>query len=97
MALARGEGVCQDQAHVFIAAAARRHAGALRQRLSVHGRCHRCRKPRVGRRLAGRRRRLAQHRRDALATGVHHCRLAVGRDYLDAAPVRGVRRAAAVR
>jgi transglutaminase-like putative cysteine protease len=25
-------------------------------------------------------------------TGGHHCRLAVGRDYLDAAPVRGVRR-----
>jgi transglutaminase-like putative cysteine protease len=25
-------------------------------------------------------------------TGVQHCRLAVGRDYLDAAPVRGVRR-----
>jgi transglutaminase-like putative cysteine protease len=25
-------------------------------------------------------------------TGMHHCRLAVGRDYLDAAPVRGVRR-----
>jgi transglutaminase-like putative cysteine protease len=25
-------------------------------------------------------------------TGVKHCRLAVGRDYLDAAPVRGVRR-----
>ena len=24
--------------------------------------------------------------------GAHHCRLAVGRDYLDAAPVRGVRR-----
>ncbi|MEP7244657.1 MAG: transglutaminase family protein, partial [Gammaproteobacteria bacterium] len=24
--------------------------------------------------------------------GMHHCRLAVGRDYLDAAPVRGVRR-----
>jgi transglutaminase-like putative cysteine protease len=26
------------------------------------------------------------------ATGAAHCRLAVGRDYLDAAPVRGVRR-----
>jgi transglutaminase-like putative cysteine protease len=25
-------------------------------------------------------------------TGMPHCRLAVGRDYLDAAPVRGVRR-----
>jgi len=24
--------------------------------------------------------------------GTRHCRLAVGRDYLDAAPVRGVRR-----
>ena len=24
--------------------------------------------------------------------GPHHCRLAVGRDYLDAGPVRGVRR-----
>jgi len=27
-----------------------------------------------------------------LAAGMRHCRLAVGRDYLDAAPVRGVRR-----
>jgi transglutaminase-like putative cysteine protease len=26
------------------------------------------------------------------AAGAAHCRLAVGRDYLDAAPVRGVRR-----
>ncbi len=29
------------------------------------------------------------HRRPV---GGHHCRLAVGRDYLDAAPVRGMRR-----
>jgi transglutaminase-like putative cysteine protease len=28
----------------------------------------------------------------AEAAGARHCRLAVGRDYLDAAPVRGVRR-----
>ena len=27
-----------------------------------------------------------------IAAGERHCRLAVGRDYLDAAPVRGVRR-----
>jgi transglutaminase-like putative cysteine protease len=94
-ALARGEGVCQDQAQVFIACC--RAAGIPARYVSgyLHAR--------------GESREIASHawidvwlaergvwlgldvtHRDA--TGPDHCRLAVGRDYLDAAPVRGVRR-----
>jgi transglutaminase-like putative cysteine protease len=96
-ALARGEGVCQDQAHVFISACrlagvpARYVSGYLYDAAGEDGAT------------------AASHAWadvwlvDAKAwlgvdvthrelTGVKHCRLAVGRDYLDAAPVRGVRR-----
>ncbi len=95
--LARGEGVCQDQAHVFISAC--RAAGVPARYVSGYlysGNGHE----------AGA---AASHAwvdawiPEAKAwlgidvthrgpTGMHHCRLAVGRDYLDAAPVRGVRR-----
>ena len=89
-----GVGVCQDQAHVFIACCrAAGVPGTLRQRLHLYGRVGRSRESCVGRRVAGRRCRLGESRRDARrAPGHGHCRLAVGRDYLDAAPVRGVRR-----
>lgn len=93
-AIERGEGVCQDQAHVLIACCrsmgipARYVSGYL---CSAH---------------AGE---IASHAWAEVwlteAQGWHgidvthvepagagHCRLAVGRDYLDAAPVRGVRR-----
>ncbi len=93
-ALARGEGVCQDQAHVFLAAC--RCLGVAARYVS--GYLH-----------AGEQGEIASHawvdiwRGDAegwLGLDVTHrrwvdaryCRLAVGRDYLDAAPVRGVRR-----
>jgi transglutaminase-like putative cysteine protease len=93
-ALARGEGVCQDQAHVFLAAC--RCLGVAARYVS--GYLH-----------AGDQGEIASHawvdiwRGDAqgwLGLDVTHrrwvdaryCRLAVGRDYLDAAPVRGVRR-----
>jgi transglutaminase-like putative cysteine protease len=93
-ALARGEGVCQDQAHVFIACC--RAAGIAARYVS-------------GYLYVGKDDDAASHAwadawmEDAQAwlgidvthagpTGLQHCRLAVGRDYLDAAPVRGVRR-----
>ena len=93
-ALGRGEGVCQDQTHVFIAAC--RAAGVPARYVS--GYLH-----------DGERSDIASHAwadvwiepagawygidiTHAGPVGAHHCRLAVGRDYLDAAPVRGVRR-----
>jgi transglutaminase-like putative cysteine protease len=93
-ALARGEGVCQDQAHVFIACC--RLAGIPARYVS-------------GYLYAGENQDVASHAWvDAWLesehawvgvdvthfepAGAQHCRLAVGRDYHDAAPVRGVRR-----
>jgi transglutaminase-like putative cysteine protease len=93
-ALSRGEGVCQDQTHLFIACC--RAAGVPARYVS--GYLH-----------AGDERDIASHAWVDLwlagesawfgldvtherAAGADHCRLAVGRDYLDAAPVRGVRR-----
>lgn len=93
-ALARGEGVCQDQAHVFLAAC---RAVGLAARY-VSGYLH-----------ADSERDIASHawvdvwtdeQSGWLGLDITHrrvvdaryCRLAVGRDYLDAAPVRGVRR-----
>jgi transglutaminase-like putative cysteine protease len=93
-ALARGEGVCQDQAHVFLACC--RAAGIPARYVS-------------GYLYVGKDDDAASHAwvdawvSEANAwlgidvthlgpSGVRHCRLAVGRDYLDAAPVRGVRR-----
>ena len=65
-ALELGSGVCQDQAHVFVACC--RAAGIPARYVSGYlftGRHRRGREPRLGRRLARRRRRLAQPRRDA--------------------------------
>jgi transglutaminase-like putative cysteine protease len=93
-ALARGEGVCQDQAHVFLAAC---RAVGLAARY-VSGYLH-----------AGSERDIASHAwvdvwmgdeagwlgldiTHRRAVDARYCRLAVGRDYHDAAPVRGVRR-----
>jgi transglutaminase-like putative cysteine protease len=93
-ALDFGEGVCQDQAHVFIAACrtanipARYVSGYFypgdRETVASHawvdvwlGEAHGWQSLDVTHRIAA---------------GDRHCRLAVGRDYLDAAPVRGVRR-----
>jgi transglutaminase-like putative cysteine protease len=89
-----GAGVCQDQAHVLVACC--RAAGVPARYVSgyFHGN-----RPGV---LASHAwadvwlgPRLGWHSLDvthAEQAGTRHCRLAVGRDYLDAAPVRGIRR-----
>jgi transglutaminase-like putative cysteine protease len=93
-AFQRGEGVCQDQAHVFIACC--RVLGLSARYVS-------------GYLLAGSDDAVASHAWAEVwlpdtgqwhgvdithhrPAGSHHVRLAVGRDYLDAAPVRGMRR-----
>lgn len=94
LAFARGKGVCQDHAHVFIACC--RSAGIPARYVSGYF-------------YAGDADEVASHAwvdawlganrgwasidvtHRAMA-GAKHCRLAVGRDYLDACPVRGVRR-----
>jgi transglutaminase-like putative cysteine protease len=93
-AFARGRGVCQDQAHVFIACC--RSAGIPARYVS-------------GYYYTGKDGDIASHAwvdawlgreqcwmsidvTHGTTAGARHCRLAVGRDYLDACPVRGVRR-----
>jgi transglutaminase-like putative cysteine protease len=93
-AFQRGEGVCQDQTQVFIACcrvlglAARYVSGYLRsgqaEQVASHAWAEVWLEP------AGHWYGIdVTHGRPA---GGGHCRLAVGRDYLDAAPVRGMRR-----
>ncbi len=95
--LARGEGVCQDQAHVFISCC--REAGVPVRYVSGYlysgdGRTggtaasHAWIDAWIPESKAW----LGIDVTHREPTGVQHCRLAVGRDYLDAAPVRGVRR-----
>jgi len=97
-ALARGKGVCQDQAHVFISACraagipARYVSGYLYDDGNGNGDGAAASHAWVDAWLSDSKAWLGvdvTHREPA---GVQHCRLAVGRDYLDAAPVRGVRR-----
>jgi transglutaminase-like putative cysteine protease len=89
-----GEGVCQDQAHVFIAACrsanipARYVSGYFYPGETAPVASHAW----VDVWLAPERRWHSLDVTHAIAAGEHYCRLAVGRDYLDAAPVRGVRR-----
>jgi transglutaminase-like putative cysteine protease len=88
-----GEGVCQDHAHVFIAASrsagipARYVSGYLftgdTADIASHAWVDVWLGPQEGWRSID-----VTHQRPAVRT---YCRLAVGRDYLDAAPVRGVR------
>jgi transglutaminase-like putative cysteine protease len=93
VAFKSGEGVCQDQAHVFIAAAraigipARYVSGYLytgdTNDAASHAWVDAWLGPEIGWRSYD-----VTHQRPAVRT---YCRLAVGRDYLDAAPVRGMR------
>lgn len=95
-ALQRGEGVCQDQAHVLIACC--RSMGIPARYVSGYL-CAGSRHDEETASHAWVEAWLADaqgwHGIDvthAEPAGAGHCRLAVGRDYLDAAPVRGVRR-----
>jgi transglutaminase-like putative cysteine protease len=76
-ALELGVGVCQDQAHVLI------HSGD-RGEIASHAWADVW--------LGDEQGWLSLDVTHAEEPGGRHCRLAVGRDYLDAAPVRGVRR-----
>jgi transglutaminase-like putative cysteine protease len=88
-----GEGVCQDQAHVFIASArsmgipARYVSGYLYTGEASDAASHAWVDAWLGPEIGWQSIDIT-HRRPAVRT---YCRLAVGRDYLDAAPVRGVR------
>jgi transglutaminase-like putative cysteine protease len=93
-AFERQEGVCQDQAHVFIACCralgmpARYVSGYLFDPDDEGAASHAWAE--VWLQDAG-----CWYGIDVThgkPVGGHHCRLAVGRDYLDAAPVRGMRR-----
>jgi transglutaminase-like putative cysteine protease len=92
-AFKRGEGVCQDQAHVYLASArslgipARYVSGYIYTGDSGDAASHAWVDVWLGADL-GWRSLDVTHQRPAIRT---YCRLAVGRDYLDAAPVRGVR------
>ena len=88
-----GEGVCQDHAHVYLAAAraagmpARYVSGYLYTGDTSDAASHAWIDVWLGPDL-GWQSLDVTHQRPAVRT---YCRLAVGRDYLDAAPVRGVR------
>jgi transglutaminase-like putative cysteine protease len=93
-ALDLGVGVCQDQAHVLVACC--RAAGVPARYVSgyFHGgdtgevASHAWADVWLGMEPGW----LSLDVTHAERAGARHCRLAVGRDYLDAAPVRGVRR-----
>ena len=93
-ALVRGEGVCQDQAHVALAAcraagqAARYVSGYLLDEAAAHAASHAW----IDLWDSGRKAWLSCDVTHQRLAGGNLCRLAVGRDYLDAAPVRGIRR-----
>lgn len=93
VALKSGEGVCQDHAHVYIASArsmgipARYVSGYLYTGDSSDAASHAWVDVWLGSEI-GWQSIDVTHKCPAVRT---YCRLAVGRDYLDAAPVRGVR------
>ena len=90
----QGSGVCQDHAHIFIAAArAARLSRPLRQRLSDAGRRGRAGgKPRLGGSAClGRSAGSASTSPTAFRPTRRYVRVATGRDYRDAMPVSGIR------
>ena len=93
-ALHRAEGVCQDQAHVFLACcrAARLPVRYVSGYLLAGGASDAASHAWVDVWQEQQSAWLGLDVTHASLAGADHCRLAVGRDYLDAAPVRGVRR-----
>jgi transglutaminase-like putative cysteine protease len=93
VAFKSGEGVCQDHAHVYIASAralgipARYVSGYIYTGDASDAASHAWVDVWLGAEI-GWQSIDVTHQRPAVRT---YCRLAVGRDYLDAAPVRGVR------
>lgn len=93
VAFESGEGVCQDHAHVYLASArslgipARYVSGYLYTGDASEAASHAWVDVWLGAEI-GWQSIDVTHKRPAVRT---YCRLAVGRDYLDAAPVRGVR------
>lgn len=87
-------GVCQDHAHIMLACCrtlgvpARYVSGYLLAEQDDHLASHAW----VDVWLEESQRWFAVDVTNGVSGGPHHCRLAVGRDYLDACPVRGVRR-----
>ncbi len=94
-AFARGKGVCQDHAHIFIACCrasgipARYVSGYFYTGKDGDVASHAWVDVWPGDDAGGW---LAIDVTHSALVGGQHCRLAVGRDYLDACPVRGVRR-----
>jgi transglutaminase-like putative cysteine protease len=93
-ALDLGSGVCQDQAHVLVACCrassvpARYVSGYFHGGATGEVASHAWADAWLGAEQAW----ISLDVTHAEQAGTRHCRLAVGRDYLDAAPVRGVRR-----
>ena len=93
-ALELGFGVCQDQAHVFVACCraagipARYVSGYFYTGTTGEVASHAWADAWLGDEAGW----LSLDVTHGEEAGAAHCRLAVGRDYLDAAPVRGVRR-----
>lgn len=93
-AFARGKGVCQDQAHVFIACCktagipARYVSGYVYTGENGHVASHAWVDAWLGKDMGW----MPIDVTHRSLVGGKHCRLAVGRDYMDACPVRGVRR-----
>ncbi len=93
-ALDLGSGVCQDQAHVLVACCraagipARYVSGYFQGGAAGEVASHAWADVWLGPEQVW----LSLDVTHAEQAGTRHCRLAVGRDYLDAAPVRGVRR-----
>jgi transglutaminase-like putative cysteine protease len=92
-ALRLRKGVCQDHTHLFLAAC---HARGIPARYvsgyvhtgDAHAASHAWADAWLGESLGW----FSLDVTNLKPATTHHCRLAVGRDYLDACPVRGVRR-----
>jgi len=92
-ALALGRGVCQDHAHVFASICRLRRIPVRYVSGYLHtGESSFASHAWVDAWLGAQRGWFSIDITNSVPAGSNHCRLAVGRDYLDAGPVRGVRR-----